>query len=494
MSTPSRQQSVREVAGTIRHLDAARARELVAAFSRPCALDEHGFAGNAEDEVVTGAGGCVTLDRRTAQGAAAEPVANWKTHLHLHGLLRLPLSVARELAKHPGHLYLDKVAGITDAVAYALQEHTGGCLSLDNLRTISGQVAGVLGGHAGDLSLNGLAHLPLKVALGLSQHSAELYLNGLRELEPQPTAVICRHRGHLHLNGLTSLSEIVATHLSLFRGRLHLHGLPSLSDQAAEAFGGRVGHLCVPGIARLSARQADLLSGHHGALHLGSIRLDDATAYALGQHRGSLFIRLPHDIPIHRLEAIVRHRGPLEISGLTDLNEAQARVLASQAGPRHVRGLSCLLIDTVSRLTPAVATILASHNGGGLCLTEVKDLSADVARALVKHPILSLDSVTAISDEVAAILGSHTGTTLSLRGLRNASSRAIAILRATPSVELPHRLVTPSGSTTPSSSASPRPASPAGLHGDDLIRLLQKIARQGEVVLQQATDREDDAT
>lgn len=493
MSTPSRQQSVREVAGTIRHLDAARARELVAAFGRPCSLDEHSAAGNVEDEVVTGAGGRVTLDCRTTQGVAAEPVANWKTHLHLHGLLRLPLSVARELTKHPGHIYLDKVATITDAAAYELREHTGGCLSLDNLRTISGQMAGALGGHAGDLSLNGLNGLSLKVALGLSQHSAELHLNGLSELEPRPAAVICRHRGHLHLNGLTSASEIVATHLSLFRGRLHLHGLSSLSDQAAEAFGGRIGHLCVPGIARLSARQADLLSGHHGALHLKSIRLDDATAYALGRHRGSLFIRLPHDIPIHRLDAIVRHHGPLEVSGLTDLNEAQARVLASQAGPRNVRGLSCLLIDTISRLTPAVSTILASHTGGGLCLTAVKDLSADVARALVKHPILSLDSVATISDEVAAILGSHAGTTLSLRGLRTASSRAIAILRATPSVELPHRFATPSGSTTPSSYASPRPAPSAGLHGDDLIRLLEKIARQGEIVLRQAADREDDS-
>jgi hypothetical protein len=493
VSTPSRQQSVREVAGTIRHLDASRARELVAAFGRPCSLDEHGVAGNVEDEVVTGAGGRVTLDGRTTQGVAAEPVANWKTHLHLHGLLRLPLSVARELAKHPGHIYLDKVATITDAVADVLRDHAGGCLSLDNLREISGHAAGALGRHAGDVSLNGLTRLSTRVALGLSQHSAELFLNGVTDLASVPTTVISRHRGHLHLNGIESLSERLAIQLSQYRGRLHLHGVRSLSDEAAEAFGSRIGHLCVPGIARLSAQQAESLSGHHGALHLKSIRLDDATAYALGRHRGSLFIRLSNDVPIHRLEAIARHQGPLEISGLTDLDVSQARVLASQVGPRGIPGLSCLFIDTVSRLSPEVATILATHSGGGLCFSGIRELSPDVARALVRHPILCLDVLAGVSDEVAAILATHTGTTLSLRGLRDASSRAIALLKAAPSVELPRRLATSRGPEAPPSAGRPFSTSNAGLRGDDLIRALQRIAMEGDVVMRQATDQEDSA-
>jgi hypothetical protein len=251
---------VREVAGTIRHLDAARARELVAAFGRPCSLDEHGVAGNVEDEVVTGAGGRVTLDCRTTQGVAAEPVANWKTHLHLHGLLRLPLSVARELAKHPGHIYLDKVATITDAV-----------------------------------------------------------------------------------------------------------------------------------------------------------------------------------------------------------------------------------------VSPEVATILATHSGGGLCFSGIRELSPDVARALVRHPILCLDVLAGVSDEVATILATHTGTTLSLRGLRDASSRAIALLKAAPSVELPRRLATSRGPEAPPSAGRPFSTSNAGLRGDDLIRALQRIAMEGDIVMQRATDQEDSA-
>ena len=36
MSDAVKRQSIREICGTIRHLDAARARALVAAASRPC--------------------------------------------------------------------------------------------------------------------------------------------------------------------------------------------------------------------------------------------------------------------------------------------------------------------------------------------------------------------------------------------------------------------------------------------------------------------------
>ena len=494
MSSTSKYGSVYDVAGTIHHLDATRARELLAAFHRPCVLDGPDRTVHADDEVVAKAGGCVTLDDGTTHDAVVGPVASWKTHLHLHGLRRLPLSVVRELAKHPGHLYLDKVATMTDAVGDELGGHAGGCLSLDNLREISGHVAGALGRHAGDLSLNGLTHLSTRVAVGLSQHSAELVLSGLTDLDSLPAAIICRHRGHLHLNGLESLSGRLATQLSRYRGRLHLHGVRSLSDEAAEAFGGRVGHLCIPGIVRLSARQADVLSGHHGALHLGPVRLDDATADALGRHRGSLFIGLKNDVPIRRLEALVRHDGPLEISGLTALNTAQARVLASQVGPRGISGLSCLFIDTVAYISPEVATILASHEGGGLCLTAIRDISPDVARGLVKHPILCLDTLASVSDEVAAIFATHAGTTLSLRGLRDASKRAIASLKATPSVELPRRLASPSGLGAARPPERSHPAANAGLRGDDLIRLLQRIAREGDLVLRRAAGHDGDMT
>jgi hypothetical protein len=484
MSEAPKQKSIHEICGTIRHLDAARARALVAAVSRPCGLDGPG----SEDDVVAETRGRVTL----RCGVAADDVACWKTNLHLHGLLRLPLSVARELATHPGNLFLDKVASITEAVAEALGQHAGGCLSLDNVRMISWRAAGSLGRHAGDLSLNGLTRLHQTVALGLAQHAGELWLNGLAELEPLSAAMIARHRGHLHLNGLTSLSERVVIHLSGYPGRLHLHGVARLSDEAAAAFGSRTGHLCLPGVVRLSPRQVESLSRHRGALHLDRLGIDDAAAEALGRHHGSLYVGVSDDIDNQRLEAVVRHQGPLEIAGLTRLDESQARVLASQAGPRGIQGLSCLFIDTVRHLNPAVASILATHSGGGLCLTDIQELGSDVARELVRHPLLCLDSLARLTDEVAAVLATHTGSTLSLRGLRDVSPRAVAMLKATPSVELPPRLATSSDSTVSTGPDRNRSVPGTGLHGDGLIHLLRSIVEQGELVLRRAIDHPDD--
>jgi hypothetical protein len=244
---------------------------------------------------------------------------------------------------------------------------------------------------------------------------------------------------------------------------------------------------------RLSPRQADSLSRHRGALHLDRLGLDDATAEALGRHHGSLYVGVPDDVGNQRLEAIVRHQGPLEIAGLTRLDESQARVLASQAGPRGLAGLSCLFIDTVRHISPAVASILATHTGGGLCLTAIQGIGPDVARELVRHPILCLDSLARLTDEVAAVLATHAGSTLSLRGLRDASPRAIAMLKATPSVELPPRLATPSDCGVSAGPGSPHPAPGTGLHGDALTRVLRAIAKQGELVLRGAVDREGDS-
>ena len=179
-----------------------------------------------------------------------------------------------------------------------------------------------------------------------------------------------------------------------------------------------------------------MLAGHRGELQIPSVPIDDAVAEALGSHEGSLLIRVPADIPAARLAALVRHRGPLQIGGLKNLDVQRARVLASQAGPRGVSGLSCLFLGDLTSLSPAVASILATHRAGSLALTCLTDLSADVAGELVKHPLLALDGLERVSDEVAAVLAAHAGVVLSLRGLKQASPRAIALLKACPSVDL----------------------------------------------------------
>ena len=106
MAEPAAKSSICEVAGTIRHLDASRARQLVDTFRKPVVADGAGLSRHVDDPVIEEAWGCVTLHRAAIHDARPDVVAYAKTHLHLHGLLRLPLSVARELVEHRGHIYL----------------------------------------------------------------------------------------------------------------------------------------------------------------------------------------------------------------------------------------------------------------------------------------------------------------------------------------------------------------------------------------------------
>jgi len=472
MSEPS----LRDLTGTIRHLDASRARRLVKAFQRSVVHDGHGINYDADDQVVAGTWGHLRLGADWSQDASADAIGNYQTHLYLHEMLRLPLSVARELTRHRGHLYLDKLTTITDAVAAELATHDGGGLSLNNLRALSGTAATALGGHGGELSLNRVTHLDEAAALGLAKHANDLSLGGLTVLTPKVAAALSNHRGDLSLDGLAVLTGRAAGHLARHSGKLHLHGLKVLSHEAAEAFGGRIGFLCVKNVQRLTAEQAQAIATHHGELHLSSVDVDDAVAHHLGRHHGSLVIRVAADVPLSRLESLVQHQGPLEIVGMTGLDERQARVLAAQPGPRGIRGLSCLFIDTLASLTPAVAAILATHTAGGLFLTNLKELSEDVARELVKHPILSLDRLARVSDRVAGILATHDGVTLSLRGLVDVSPRSWARLEAIPSIEL--RRLPPS-----------RPAAAAAVPGvplrfPELAEFIRQLAMQGEAALE----------
>ena len=480
MSRPVSKPSLRELCGAIRHLDVPRARQLVVAFRRPVVHDGCGIGGGGDDQVVADAWGGVTLARATLHEDRSDVVGCVQTHLHLHKLLRLPLSVGRELAAHRGHLYLDSLTSITEAVADALACHEGGVLSLDGLQTISESAAASLGTHRGELSLNALTHLAAAAARGLARHAHELRLEGLESLEPTAAAALSCHRGNLYLNGISFLEDDVVRHLACHAGQLHLHGVAWLSDEAAVALGHRTGHLCLRGLARLSSRHAEVLANHRGELQIPSVPIDDAVADALGRHEGSLLIRVPCGVPLRRLEALVRHQGPLEISGLGTLDERRARVLAAQAGPRGLRGLSCLFIDGITRITPAVASILATHTGGGLALNDLTDLPEEVARELVKHPLLSLDRLERVSDGVAAVLATHAGATLSLRGLKEASPRAIAMLKATPSIELGRRHEPDEARSRSLDSAA---AAEGHLQGQDLVRLIELIASQGEAAL-----------
>ncbi|MFM7136391.1 MAG: hypothetical protein ACKO1M_04885 [Planctomycetota bacterium] len=174
---PLRSQTAR-----IRHLDAARAAEVVALFARPV-VDAEAALGYDRNDLVAGSScGWLTLHPAAGHDTRADAVGHYATHLYLHELFRLPLSVARQLARHRGHLYLDRLVRLTDATAAELGRHVGGGLSLNNLRRLSVNQAHELGRHEHELSLNRIRELGLGQARGLARHANALHLEGLKRL------------------------------------------------------------------------------------------------------------------------------------------------------------------------------------------------------------------------------------------------------------------------------------------------------------------------
>ncbi len=481
MSSSIGDSSFRPHTGKIRHLDAAQARQLVGLFERPVVSDQLGLAYDASDSLTEATKGELTIQPVAAHGHSAAVIGHYSTHLYLHELLRLPLSVARELKLHRGHLYLDKLVAVTDAVAEELATHTGGGLSLNNLRQLSVPSAWALGRHAGELSLNRLTSLDTNAALGLAQHECQLYLGGLGRLSPVAAAALSQHRGDLFLEGLKELPGRVAAHLARHRGKLHVHGIAGLSDAVAEAFGRRQGFLCLQGVEQLTPVQAQLLASHKGPLLFHRLAVDDAVAACLARHEGSLSVNVGNGITLRQLELLVQHVGQIVLVGLTTINERQARVLAAQTNWHGVPGLSGLFLDDIKCITPPVAAILATHQAGGLSLKGISELTEDTARELVRHPILCLDGVSSISDGVAKILGRYEGATLSLKGLKTTSHLAISKLRDNPAIELP-RWFYGAENLSPDR-ASTALAEPPKLGPLETIRIIQQIAGQGEQML-----------
>jgi hypothetical protein len=480
----AREPSLRERTSAIRHLDAARAKRLVELFARPVAIGGRGLAHDPNDPVAATSYGWVSLESaggRAPEADGANHVGHFSTHLYLHELLRLPLSVARELARHRGHLYLDKLVRITDLVAEELAQHKGGGLSLNNIRRLSPAAAQALGRHRGELSLNRIRFLSPAAAASLARNEFELYLGGLEGLWPKSAAALSTHLGNLVLEGLATLPGRVASHLARHRRKLHIHGISTLSNAAAAALGKRTGYLCLQSIERLSAEQASLLAAHQGALLFHRLSVDDAVAEALGRHEGSLALQVDRRISLTTLAHIMQHRGQVVLGGVEAITEAQARLLAAQVHRHGVAGLSGLFLNDVRHITASVAAILATHRAGELSLGGIKLLTEDVAQELVKHPTLCLDGVTSVTDRMAAILATHSGAVLSLKGLKNLSGTGLAKLRENPSIELPRRFY----ESGPQTSCQPTSRG-ACSNKSALFREIEQIAAQGEVVLGKA--------
>ena len=144
----------------------------------------------------------------------------------------------------------------------------------------------------------------------------------------------------------------------------------------------------------------------------------DAVAYL----RGKLDSLEIQDRTI-KVELIRMLRGSfdwLDLSNLTELDEAQARELAKHEG-------SVLDLSGLTELSSDVAAALSQYRGSSLQLNGITQISVDVAEQLAAYAgaILSLSSIKTLPDNIAHVFARSNVLYLDLREVDQLSSEAM---------------------------------------------------------------------
>ena len=178
--------------------------------------------------------------------------------------------------------------------------------------------------------------------------------------------------GQIIFPRMTEAPLALATALAVGKKSLSFPDVQNPSCELLEALSRCSGELALDGMTTLSPEQSRAISQYRGSkLSLRGLR----TAHCL------------HPCPEALLRAVVESPGTCTLSGLTELDEATAKLLA--AGRKH------LILDDVVSLSEAAAAVLSRIDQG-----------------------LSLNAVTTLDQAVAGKLLSFSGESLSLAGLR----------------------------------------------------------------------------
>jgi hypothetical protein len=222
---------------------------------------------------------------RTLSPQAAEALAAHPGKVLLYSLEKLDsLPLAQKLARQWGELRL----GITDLsvpIAAELAKHRG----TEEDKTRPGVIFPRQDGAASVLRLDNIGSLTPDVAEVLANHEGVLVLNGLSTLPPAVATALAKRVGNsnaVRANG----SSVTSTRT----GTLVLNGLENLSTESAKALAAFRGELVLKAIAELTLETAVALSVHPGRLHLtGLLKLNSETHTALQAHRDLLLPRPP---------------------------------------------------------------------------------------------------------------------------------------------------------------------------------------------------------
>ena len=145
--------------------------------------------------------------------------------LRLDNLASLTPEVAEALANHEGVLVLNGLSSLPPAVASSLAKRVG------NSNAVRANGSSVTSKRTGTLVLNGLEHLSLESATALAAFTGELVLKAITELTPDTAAALATHPGRLHLTGLTKLNSETHTALQAHQNLLLPRPLPLTGEK-----------------------------------------------------------------------------------------------------------------------------------------------------------------------------------------------------------------------------------------------------------------------
>ena len=301
----------------------------------------------------------------------------------------------------------------------------GNPLYLDNVESLTGQLAAELSRHGGFLSLNGLKVLPEDVAVALGRHSGGLSRNGLATISEKVTEALAASDGRLSLSGVASLSDQQIECLSEHEGKLQLDGMRSLSDRQATLLAKHAGDISLGGLTECSAAALKAILNKPKAadswICLDGLRvLPDELAGVLGSCQCRLSLCGLRAISPAVAASLAAAPAAVRLNGITEMSAAIADSFAGKD--------QAVDLDGLRGLTEDLADSLADHRGP-LSLNGVQSLSRDVAMALSNHEgPLSLKGLTAIEDDVAiALFRSETPIALAgLAGIKESGATAAA--------------------------------------------------------------------
>lgn len=351
--------------------------------------------------------GILRLDHLTSiSDSTARILAEHKGgNLGLNGLKSISPTAARFFVKHKTDISLCGLTSITNEVAKTLSEYEkiNGCTGL----SVELNIREIIEFHKKEnveildkierYSLGDMAPLKTlnKVEMEWRWRKAELLREAVEDaaslkiLTSEAAEILAKEAGEgLSLSGLISLSPECARALSKHKGRLFLTGLDALSEEAAKELIDHIGDICFWEERVLYKVKKSTLSNFKSRIWIYNGRCTDREGYL---NYGNFIKTISFEMAM----AIAAREGWLDLSGLRSLSDSLStikRKLKNLFGYRSFNPVAEALsvhkgpldLSGLSQITVEEAISLARHEGP-LYLDGLRHLSLEAADALIDH-------------------------------------------------------------------------------------------------------------